>query len=111
MRNPLNFLVIFVTDTLTPFDKYGFAISELNQIQLSMSCKATDISSSGKYGFKPCIEMTDTSFGLVCTALIATPGRLYLHLRLLQFSQLEDSFQVWSLTESPTLMDGEKQYT
>ncbi|KAG8799484.1 hypothetical protein FRC19_003759 [Serendipita sp. 401] len=46
---------------LAPF-QYGYAISQLNQIQKAMSCKSTEL---GAYGFPLCVPMEDAEFGLI----------------------------------------------
>lgn len=46
---------------LAPF-QYGYAISQLNQVQQALTCKQTGV---GDYGFPICIPMDDTGFGMV----------------------------------------------
>ncbi|KIM32331.1 hypothetical protein M408DRAFT_63315 [Serendipita vermifera MAFF 305830] len=51
---------------LAPF-QYGFAISELNQLQKAVSCKGSAL---GDYGFPLCVPMDDTAFSLVTSAFL-----------------------------------------
>ncbi|PVG02986.1 general substrate transporter [Serendipita vermifera] len=55
---------------LTPF-QYGYAISQLNQIQHAVTCNST---ATGKFDLPVCVPMNDTNFGL--TTSIFTIGGL-----------------------------------
>lgn len=46
---------------LAPF-QYGYAVSQLNQIQHALTCNSSQY---GRYNLPVCIPMDDASFGLV----------------------------------------------
>lgn len=54
---------------LAPF-QYGFAISQLNQVQTALTCKSDAV---GSYGFPLCVPMDDTQFGVI-TSIFTVGG-------------------------------------